>query len=161
MLKIFTIKFEDKLETFNDSMLSNFLGDKEIISWESHFFERKNEHYWTVIAEYRLSSTDKGSEGSDEKGNKKENYNDILTENDIPLFNRLREWRKDKSKDEGVPPYIIFTNRQLAEIAVTKPSSLNALQEIKGIGDGKRKKYGEDLLEMIEAHVYPVKEEDG
>lgn len=156
MLKIFTIKFEDKLESFNDSMLSNFLGDKEVIDWESQFFERKNEHYWTVIVEYGMPST---SKGSDEKGEKKDGYKDILTENDMPLFERLREWRKETSKDEGVPPYIVFTNRELAEIAVTKPDSLNALQEIKGIGDGKRKKYGEDLLDMIENHGYPVEEE--
>lgn len=155
MLKIFTIKFENKLEAFNDSILSNFLGDKEIIDWESQFFERKNEYYWTVIVEYRSPT----SKTSDRKEKKKDGYKDILTENDMPLFDRLREWRKETSKEEGVPPYIVFTNRELAEIAVIKPESLNALQEIKGIGDGKRKKYGKDLIELIEAHGYPVKEE--
>ena len=52
MLKVFTIKFENNLESFNDSALSNFISDKEITRWESQFFEQKNEHYWTIIIEY-------------------------------------------------------------------------------------------------------------
>jgi hypothetical protein len=43
MLKVFTLKYEERTESFNDSLMSNFLADKEILRWESHFFERKNE----------------------------------------------------------------------------------------------------------------------
>jgi hypothetical protein len=39
MLKIFTLKYEERT-VFNDSVMSNFLADKEILRWESHFFER-------------------------------------------------------------------------------------------------------------------------
>jgi hypothetical protein len=53
MLKIFTIKYEERTESFNDGALSNFLSDKELLRWESHFFERKNEylftHYYTIL----------------------------------------------------------------------------------------------------------------
>jgi len=44
MLKIFTLKYEERTESFNDGVMSNFLADKEILRWESHFFERKNEY---------------------------------------------------------------------------------------------------------------------
>ncbi len=52
MLKIFTIKFENNLESFNDSILSNFLSDKGVVRWESRFFEHKKEYYWTIVVEY-------------------------------------------------------------------------------------------------------------
>ncbi len=57
MLKIFTLKYEEKSKSFNDSMLSNFLADKEILRWESHFFERKNEYFWTVLPIFRNLSS--------------------------------------------------------------------------------------------------------
>jgi hypothetical protein len=53
-VKLFTLKYEERTD-FNDSVMSNFLVDKEILRWESHFFERKNEFFWTVLVEYRLS----------------------------------------------------------------------------------------------------------
>jgi hypothetical protein len=45
MLKIFTLKYEERTESINDSVMSNFLADKEIPQWESLFFERKNEYF--------------------------------------------------------------------------------------------------------------------
>ena len=84
-----------------------------------------------------------------------------MTENDWPLFEVLREWRGESSKKEGVPPYIIFTNIQLAKIAVTRPTSLNALQDIEGIGNAKREKYGKAILLIIKSHGLPVKTNKG
>jgi hypothetical protein len=52
MLKLFTVKFEEKIESFNDVVLTNFLSDKTIIKWESNFFERKGSQYWAVLLEY-------------------------------------------------------------------------------------------------------------
>jgi hypothetical protein len=40
MLKAFTLKYEERTESINDSVMSNFLADKEILRWGSHFFER-------------------------------------------------------------------------------------------------------------------------
>jgi len=79
-----------------------------------------------------------------------ESYKDIMSESDWPLFEFLREWRGETCKKEGVPPYILCTNLQLAKIAVTRPASLNALQGIKGIGKAKREKYGADILKIVE-----------
>jgi superfamily II DNA helicase RecQ len=155
MLKIFTIKYEERTESFNDGALSNFLSDKELLRWESHFFERKNEYFWTVLVEYRLAVTAAaGPIGKPEKS-KDERYKELLTDNDWPLFNRLREWRAERSKAEGVPPYIICTNTQLAKITVMRPSSLNALQSIEGIGRAKSEKYGTEILQLIASYGAP------
>jgi ATP-dependent DNA helicase RecQ len=157
MLKIFTIKFENNIESFNDSILSNFLADKNVIEWEGHFFERKSDHYWTIIVEY-VAPSDCPSTHLDKMEKKKdERYREILTDSDWPLFNHLREWRADKSKKQGVPPYIIFTNLQLANIAVTRPESLNALQQLEGIGNAKKEKYGNEIIQLIKTFGLPVK----
>lgn len=155
MIKIITLKFEDKIEGFNDEIIFNFLCDKEVISWKSFFFERRNDYYWTVILAYNPANsssrpiTGKPGQKRDDK------YKDLLSEGDLPLFNRLREWRRELSKKKGVPPYIIFNNIQLAKIAVTRPKSLNALQEIQGIGLARREKFGSDILKVVEIFEIP------
>ena len=64
------------------------------------------------------------------------------------------------SKKEGIPPYIICNNVQLARIVVKRPSSLNALQEIEGIGKSKIEKYGKEILQIIASHGKPVNDEE-
>ena len=149
MLKIFTLKYEEKSESFNDSIMSNFLADKEILRWESNFFERKNEYFWTVLVEYRQSFSALSEPTSRTGKIKDESYKEMLTDNDWPLFKMLREWRSELSKEEGVPPYVICNNMQLARITVLRPASLNALQTVDGIGKAKIEKYGKVILQKI------------
>ncbi|QNN64830.1 DNA helicase RecQ [Sphingomonas rhizophila] len=66
-----------------------------------------------------------------------------------PLFEALRGWRRDRAKEQGVPPYVIFHDRTLREVAAFKPSSLAALSEIDGIGDTKLERHGESLLAAL------------
>jgi superfamily II DNA helicase RecQ len=160
MLKIFTLKYNEKSESFNDSAMSNFLADKELLRWESHFFERKNEYFWTVLVEYRTLVTTKTESIRENDAKKVEHYKDMLTDNDWPLFNMLREWRSERSKKEGIPPYIICNNVQLARITVKRPSSLNALLEIEGIGRGKTEKYGKELLQIIASFGQPIENDE-
>jgi ATP-dependent DNA helicase RecQ len=61
----------------------------------------------------------------------------------------LRSWRRDRAKEQGVPPYVIFHDSTLREIAASKPSSLSALSRIEGIGDTKLERHGESLLEAL------------
>lgn len=150
MLKVFTLKFNDKIEGFNDEIIYNFLCNKEVISWKSYFFERRNENFWTIVVEYKHAASQPEAIPGKTREKLDETYKDLLSENDWPLFKRLREWRGETSKAQGVPPYIICKNIPLAKIAVTRPKSLNALQEIEGIGNAKREKYGPDILKLVE-----------
>jgi superfamily II DNA helicase RecQ len=156
MLKIFTLKFEEKSESFNDTAMHNFLTDKDILRWESNFFERKNEYFWTVLIEYRQSIPLQTEIRHKVGESKDESYKELLKESDFPLFKELREWRAEHSKKDGIPPYIICNNMQLARITVARPLSLNALQEIEGIGKAKAEKYGKELLQIIASHGQQV-----
>ena len=71
-----------------------------------------------------------------------------MAEHDMGMFNLLREWRSKRSREEGVPPYILFTNKQLAQIAKDRPASLTDLEKIHGVGSTKREKYGKEVLEI-------------
>jgi ATP-dependent DNA helicase RecQ len=66
-----------------------------------------------------------------------------------PLFEALRAWRRDRAKEQGVPPYVIFHDATLREVAARKPASLRALSEVEGIGDTKLERHGESLLSAL------------
>ncbi|RIX32479.1 DNA helicase RecQ [Sphingomonas edaphi] len=66
-----------------------------------------------------------------------------------PLFEALREWRRERAKEQGVPPYVIFHDSTLREVAAVKPSTMSALSDIEGIGDTKLQRHGESLLEAL------------
>ncbi len=66
-----------------------------------------------------------------------------------PLFEALRGWRRDRAKEQGVPPYVIFHDSTLREVAARKPSSLMELSVVEGIGDTKLERHGESLLDAL------------
>lgn len=66
------------------------------------------------------------------------------------LFDRLKAWRKKFAEEENVPPYFIFTDKTLVELANQKPSTRSGLLSISGIGELKAKKFGDDILRIID-----------
>ncbi|ATL72242.1 DNA helicase RecQ [Nocardia terpenica] len=72
-----------------------------------------------------------------------------LAPGDTDLFERLRAWRAATAKDQGVPAYVVFHDATLREIATRKPTTLTELGTISGIGESKRGKYGEGVLEVV------------
>jgi ATP-dependent DNA helicase RecQ len=70
---------------------------------------------------------------------------------DQPLFEALRAWRSREAKAQHVPPYVIFHDRTLAEIAAARPGSRAALERLNGVGEAKLAHYGEAVLEVVGA----------
>ena len=63
-----------------------------------------------------------------------------------PLFDALKAWRAAEAKKQSVPPYVIFHDSVLREVANIRPGSLGELAEVKGVGASKLTKYGAALL---------------
>ncbi len=68
---------------------------------------------------------------------------------DTDLFDVLRAMRKEIADRAGVPPFVIFHDRTLAELAAHRPESLDDLLEIHGVGKRKCEKYGDEILETV------------
>jgi ATP-dependent DNA helicase RecQ len=65
------------------------------------------------------------------------------------LFLRLKALRKELADEKGVPPYVIFPDRTLRELAVARPSDMTGFSAVFGVGEFKREKYGQVFLEEI------------
>ena len=68
---------------------------------------------------------------------------------DMPLFDALRAWRREEAARQSVPPYVIFHDRTLAEMAEVKPRERSALGRIGGVGQGKLERYGDAILALV------------
>ncbi len=68
-----------------------------------------------------------------------------------PLFDALRALRRRLADDQQVPPYVVFHDATLRTIAATRPTDTAALLAIPGIGAAKAERYGDDVLQTINA----------
>ncbi len=65
------------------------------------------------------------------------------------VFERLRAWRTATAKEQGVPPYVIFHDATLRQIAAAPPSTLAELANVNGVGETKLARYGQQILEVL------------
>ena len=85
-----------------------------------------------------------------EKPKKKTNGKDALTAAGFKLFDKFRELRLQIAREENMPPYIIFSDKTLIDMAVKMPRSKSEMLEVSGVGENKYGKYGERFLSVIE-----------
>lgn len=152
-LRVFTLGFDPVTQRFDDTPVRDFLADKVVDAISDHFFQHEGRPYLALVVRYRVGSqplppaTD--APPAKGKSQRDESWRETLEKADWPVFNRLREWRGERSKAEGIPPYVICNNRQLAEVIRRRPASLAQLAEIDGFGDAKLKNYGAELLALL------------
>ncbi len=77
---------------------------------------------------------------------------EALDATDHALFEKLRARRLELAKAQNVPPYVIFHDRTLMEMAARCPRSSADLRAIAGVGEAKLARYGEAFLEVINGH---------
>ncbi|OBX17967.1 MULTISPECIES: ATP-dependent DNA helicase RecQ [Bizionia] len=72
---------------------------------------------------------------------------------DVALMNMLKDLRKRNAKRLGVPPFVIFQDPSLEDMALKYPISIEEMSHVHGVGDGKAKKYGTDFVDLITRYV--------
>jgi ATP-dependent DNA helicase RecQ len=79
-----------------------------------------------------------------------------LGPHDEPLWQALRECRRELAAEQNVPPYVIFHDATLKQMAALRPSDPEALLTIGGVGQAKLARYGERFLAVLRAHPPPA-----
>jgi ATP-dependent DNA helicase RecQ len=72
---------------------------------------------------------------------------------DVKLFEMLKALRKKVAKEKDLPPYVIFQDPSLEEMATTYPTTKEELASVNGVGMGKVNKFGKDFLDLIQTYV--------
>lgn len=71
-----------------------------------------------------------------------------------PIYQELKTFRYNRSKEENVKPYFIYNNSQLKQLIQRMPKSCEEIKLISGFGDVKCKKYGEDILKILDKYKW-------
>jgi len=120
--------------------LNAFLRSNKIISVSKEFVSA--EKCWCFLVEYIAESTS-------QKISSKIDYMKVLSQEDFAIFSKLRELRKKLATEEKIPAYAVFTDEQLSRIVLEKPSDIQKMQKISGIGEMKAQKYGSAFLKIL------------
>lgn len=86
------------------------------------------------------------------KTKKKAKSVETLTSSGYKLFERLKKLRLEIAREESMPPYIIFSDKTLIDMAAKMPASKLEMLDVSGVGENKFAKYGERFLEVIEEY---------
>ena len=76
----------------------------------------------------------------------------VVDDGDLALFEALKALRTRLAQQQGVPAYVVFSDRTLAELASHRPTSARAFREIHGVGDAKLERYGAAFLDVVQQH---------
>ncbi len=149
LMRIMTLRFSVALDGFDDAPVIDFIKDKSVLSLREHFFVRNESPYLAVVIIYEPVQELPKSKVTNKRQQRDESWRKLLKDGDMPLFDTLRSWRAERCKQEGVPPYVICNNKQLAEMVSVRAQSLAELLKVEGFGQGKADKYGNEILLIL------------
>ena len=72
---------------------------------------------------------------------------------DTVLFAMLKDLRKDIARKQALPPFVIFSDPSLQDMAIQYPITMKELTQVSGVGIGKAEKYGKEFIELVQKHV--------
>jgi ATP-dependent DNA helicase RecQ len=166
-VKLLTLRYSPTLGVIDDTPLAEFTRDKEVISIRDHFFLVNDIAHVACIVSWQepmippqllaqavqsqpaAGQSHNGSSSRDRYGRDRPDPALGLNEQDRLLFNTVRQWRSKKAREEGAPPYVILTNRELLAVIAAKPENLTALSQLDGIGKAKIERYGREILARL------------
>ncbi len=118
---------------------------------------------WRVLKGAQVQLTQPINYKQKEASRKANNKAEIPTIYDGDLFEALRTMRKAIAVEQNVPPFVIFHDSTLKAIAAHKPTTLNAIGEMPGIGEHKLNNYGNKIMEAVNEYIKiqsTIKEQD-
>lgn len=125
--------------------LNKFLRSHRVVAVKSELIGRENMPGWCFCVEYMDGVVASGRTSKEARPD----YKEMLNEEDFAVFAGLRTLRKDMAAEEGKPVYAICTNEQLAQLARTRPQTIDDFKKISGLGDARAEAYGERILAHI------------
>lgn len=109
----------------------------------------KEEGTHVLIRTYKDKETERQTRSRSRKST------DSLTKAGYELFEILRQLRLTIAREEGMPPYIVFSDKTLIDMSTKAPRDRSSMLDVSGVGEAKYEKYGERFIEAIKAFLDP------
>ncbi len=148
-VKVLTLPFRAELGQFDDTALTEYAGQHDLLSCHERLFFVEAQPYLVCVLTSRSAAVSPTNTKTRAAPARSRAPSPEVEEVHRPLFEELRQWRKERAQTDGVPPYTILTNQSLLCIVRQRPSTKTQLLEIPGLGEQKLARFGADLLRRI------------
>jgi superfamily II DNA helicase RecQ len=143
-VKNFQIRLSNEYLQADEDHLNEFLKTVVVKKTTPQLVMVGQTTYWSVLVFY-----DDISSLENHKNEKTVIDTSTLTEEERTRYESLRIWRSDLARRQVLPGYIIASNAELMAIAKLNPTTVEELQNIKGMGEKKIGKYGEEIIGLL------------
>ncbi len=158
-VSVLTLPFDLARQRFDPAPLDELARTREITSVREHLCRTGKQPFLVLVVEHVPRETpppvDSPTPPRAETPPRTADVRASLPPSAQKLFDRLCTWRREQSRHEAVPAYVILTNRELREVALEVPRSRATLQKIPGIGPRKVARYGKALLALLGEQEQP------
>lgn len=145
-------------KVYEQSSQSAF-SDEQLLNWATSYLDfhkdvRKD--YTGKYKKYRMNTMTEPSLRTDTIRNEENRIlegDTVFPLEETKLFKELKNYRLRKSREENIKPYYIYNNLQLKDLIVKMPKTIQELQLVDGFGEWKAKKYGCDILEILNKYL--------
>lgn len=150
--------------------LNCFLASHRVVRLEKQWLPAGEQSCWALCVETadgpgplpaNLTMAGQRSGAGSAAGKGKVDWREVLSAEDFEVFARLRALRKAVAERDGVPPYAVFTNEQLAAMVRQRVTTASALGQIEGIGPARVERYAASFLAPLRDAWGPAPDEDG
>lgn len=144
-IKLFTIRLDSNNLEIDQNSLNDFLETVTFKKSDTHFVDSEI-NYWSVLVHYE---NEKDTVYEPEPPVSTQQKQVILSEKEEFVFEKLKQWRNQKAVELGVKHFLICYNSELINIAIKNPSTINELKKIKGFGNVKSERYGNEIIAVL------------
>lgn len=133
-----------------EAELNRFLGAHRIAHLERQFIADGAASFWAVCVSWVEADA---ATAQDPARRGRVDYREVLAADEFALYDRLRALRKQLADAEGLPPFAVFTNEQLADMVRQRVATVAALETIAGVGEARLSRYGPAFLDILREGV--------
>ncbi len=144
----FEIRLVDSQLAEDQNQLNSFLESVDFVKSDCHFVDSENS-YWSVLVHYNEKNILSRANNSPEERN--EVVIQKLSIQQQTVYEALKMWRLNKAQDLKIPTYTICHNSELLNAIVKEAKTPKDLRCIKGFGELKIEKYGNEILSILNA----------
>ena len=143
-IRVFNIRLSKEFCIVDQNRMNEFLDSVEVKLTSTNFVTTGTTDYWSAVVFYDTKKS------ADKPKEEKITFED-LSQHEKEIFSALKQWRNDMATKLGWSAFRVCHNSHLMAIADAKPESLDELSKVKGFGEVRTEKYGEDILAVLNA----------
>lgn len=150
-VRVFTLPFDPGIPGFDDSAVQQFCKEHIVTQVIERFFMVGDVPHWSVMLLFRPLPRliDRAVAVDEPQRRNAVDAAKLLDPEQRLVFERLRDWRNQRARQEGKPAYVLLTNHQLVDVVRAGPRTVAELRAVPGIGDAKVAAFGAELLTLL------------